>query len=84
MTANFHYGHAESVRANPLSRAGIPTCVALDPARALAVNTIMAVAAVPKGFDEVRDIRAARGGVELCARSGKTVRVRLDLSFLNP
>lgn len=84
VTSNFHYGHAESVRANPLSRAGIRTCVELDPARPLEVKTIMAVAAIPKGFDEVHDIRAARGGVELCARSGKTRRVRMDLSFLNP
>lgn len=82
VTANFHYGHAESVRANPLSRAGVPTCVTLDPNRPLEVKTIMAVAAVPKGFDEVRDIRAVRGGAELVARSGKTARARIDLSFL--
>ncbi|MEI6073187.1 MAG: hypothetical protein WCS31_15445 [Verrucomicrobiae bacterium] len=82
VTAFFHFGHAESVRPNALSRAGIPTCATLDPSRPLAVSSIMAVAPAPKGFDEVRDIRAVKNGVELVARSGKSVGVRLDPGFL--
>ena len=82
VTSFFHLGHAESVRPNALSRTGIPTSVALDPERPLSVNAIMAVAPIPKGFDEVRDIRPTGKGVELVSRSGKLVRVPLDTGFL--
>jgi hypothetical protein len=82
VTSFFHLGHAESVRPNALSRTGIPTSVALDPEHPLSVNAIMAVAPIPKGFDEVRDIRPTGKGVELVSRSGKLVRVPLDTGFL--
>ncbi len=84
VTANFHYGHAESVRSNPLSKAGIPTCLDFSSGTPVAINSIMAVAPIPKGFDEVRQIRKGKQGqtVELESRSGKTIRVPLNLSFL--
>jgi len=42
------------------------------------------VAPIPKGFDEVRQIRQGKRGqfVELQSRSGKTIKVPLNLSFL--
>lgn len=85
VTSYFHHGHAESVKPNALSRAGIPTALDFDPERSATLNSIMAVAPVPKGFDEVRHIRAAKDGrsVALESRSGKTVKVRLDLGFLS-
>lgn len=84
VTANFHYGHAESVRPNPLSKAGIPTGIEFEPGSPVSVNSIMAMAAIPKGFDEVRQIREGKGGrsVELESRSGKTIKVPLDAGFL--
>jgi hypothetical protein len=44
----------------------------------------MAVAPVPKGFDEVRNIREGKSGrfVELESRSGKSLKVPLGLDFL--
>lgn len=84
VTSYFHHGHAESVRPNPLSRAGIPTCFEFEPGSPATINSIMAVAPVPKGFDEVREIRKGKNGrsVELESRSGQTVKVPLDPGFL--
>ena len=84
VTSYFHQGHAESVRANPLSKAGIPTCLDFMPDSPVSVNSIMAVAPIPKGFDEVRHIREGKNGrsVELESLSGKTVKVPLAPGFL--
>ena len=82
VTSYFHYGLAESARANPLSRRGIPTTLTLHSRKPTAINYIMAVAEIPAGFDRVAAIRAAPGGVELVAASGKRVPCALDLEFL--
>jgi len=84
VTSYFHYGHAESVRPNPLAREGIPTFIEFVPGSPASVNSIMAVAPAPKGFDEVRHIREGknRRSVELESRSGKTIKVPLDPGFL--
>jgi hypothetical protein len=51
----------------------------------LTVNYIMAVAAVPEGFDQVAEITASPDGdaVTLRAASGKSVTVALDVAFLD-
>jgi len=84
VTANFHHGHAESVRPNPLGKAGIPTFIEFESSSPVAINSIMAVAPVPAGFDEVRHIRKGKNGssVELESRSGMTIKVPLDPEFL--
>jgi len=82
VTANFHHGLAESAAPNPVSKDGIPTCVALSKSRPLVVNTIMGVAGVPRGFDIVRAVRLLPDGVELRSASGKSVAARLDTGFL--
>lgn len=80
----FHYGLAESARPNELNRAGVPTCGQLDPKHPTSVNYIMAVAAIPRGFDIVKTIRAAKDNqsVTLTAKSGKQVTCPLNVSFL--
>jgi hypothetical protein len=85
VTANFHYGLAESARPNPLSRAGIATSIRMDPAKPLAINYIMAVAGIPKGFDTVKAILPAVGGnsVTLTSASGKSATAPINLQFLN-
>ena len=88
VTGCFHLGLAESVQPNALSAAGLPTTVRLNPKKSTTVNYIMAVAAVPKGFDRVAEIRAVKGavggaaGVELVAASGKRATCALDVEFL--
>ena len=83
VTANFHYGLKESVAPNPLSKRGIATTVMLDPRRPLVVNYIMAVAEVPRAFDRVVRVEAEQESVRVTSGSGKSVRVPLDVSFLN-
>jgi hypothetical protein len=82
VTANFHYGLAESAGRNPLRRRGVATALRLSRARPTTIRYIMAVAAVPRGFDRVADIRPAGEGVELVASNGLRSRVRIDLQFL--
>lgn len=81
-TSYFHHGLAESVRPNPLNRHGIPTTLALDPAAPTAVNYIIGVCAIPRGFDRVKTLRAVGGGIELAAHSGKRAACALDVGFL--
>jgi hypothetical protein len=81
-TSYFHYGLAESVKPNPLNRRGIPTAITLTPKNPLTFNYVSGVAAVPAGFDRVKSIRPANGGIELVAASGKRATASVDLTFL--
>jgi hypothetical protein len=81
-TSYFHYGLAESAKANPLNRRGIPTALRLHPRKPTTVNYIIGVAAIPAGFDRVAEIRAVAAGVELVAKSGKRVRCGVELDWL--
>lgn len=82
VTSYFHLGLAESVKPNAISRAGLPTAVQLDPKKPLRVAHIFAMAAVPRGFDEMKTITRAPGGVTLTARSGKKVFAPVELDFV--
>jgi hypothetical protein len=46
------------------------------------VAHILALAAIPRGFDAVADISPAPGGVVLTSRSGRRVVAPLDLDFV--
>ncbi len=84
VTSYFHYGLAESVAKNPISKNGHPTYLTLDPNKPLRVPYIMIMTPVPPGFDSVADIVAApdQHGVTLLSTSGKRVKVPVDLDFL--
>ncbi len=82
VTSYFHGGLAESVSANPLSRRGIPTSFRMNPKVPTDIRYIMAVAAIPAGFDRVKDIRPTKDGVELVAASGRSARCALNLTYL--
>ncbi len=84
VTAYFHYGLAESAKKNPLVAAGHATSFMLNPKTPLTVNYLMAIAPIPKGFDHVAQILPAADGesVQLASRSGRRIRVAIDLNFL--
>jgi hypothetical protein len=84
VTAYFHYGLTESVARNPLTAKGVPTCHRLQRNRPLVVNYIMAVAAIPAGFDRVAALEpeSNRQSVRLTSASGKSVSAPLALEFL--
>lgn len=82
VTSYFHTGLKPSAERNSLTERGYATTLELDPCKATRVNTIMAVAAIPDGFDHVENITAQKGAVELRSRSGLSVTASLDLQFL--
>jgi hypothetical protein len=84
VTSYFHYGLAESVRKNPLSAKGGATFFRLHPNRPLVANYIMAIAPIPRGFDRVARIVPPTDAqsVRLESRSGKAIRVPLDVGFM--
>ena len=82
VTSYFAEGIAASARANSLSERGIPTCITLSAEQPSIVNYVMAVAAIPKGFNRVASVREDNGGVEIVAESGEKVSTQIDLAFL--
>lgn len=83
VTSYFHDGLAESAAKNALNARGIPTTLTLHPQRPTVVNVIMGVAAVPKGFEEVKTIKRGMGGVVLTGCGRHRVTVPLDWAFLH-
>jgi len=81
VTSYFHFGLAESAAPNPLARTGVPTVLTLRPDRPLSVRYVMGVAAIPSGFDAVRQVLFRPGRLVLCARSGRRVEHPVDLTF---
>lgn len=83
ITGHFHDGLVVSAKPNSLTKRGFKTAHTLTPKKLLVVNYIMAVAAIPAGFERVADITAdGARGVVLHDQAGKTVKVKLDLSHL--
>lgn len=82
LTSYFAYGIAEAARPNLLTKMGLKTCLNLTPKKPLTVNYIMAVAIVPRGFNETKSIEPARNGVKLISSAGKSVTVPLCADFL--
>ncbi len=84
VTANFHFGLAESAGANPISEKGWPTCLKLDAEKQLVVNYIMGIAPIPAGFDRVQAIEpgADQKSITLAAAGGQQAAARVDLGFL--
>jgi hypothetical protein len=84
VTGYFHYGLAESARRNPLAAKGALTCHRLQAEQPLVVNYIMAIAAIPTGFDRVASITPAsdRQSVRLTSHNGSSVQAPVDLDFL--
>jgi len=82
VTSHFHDGLAESAASNSLTARGIPTALKLNPKRPTTVNLIMAVAAVPKGFETVRRIERQKDAVILFGENRLQVTAPVDWNFL--
>ena len=76
------YGHAASINPNPLSDAGIPTSITLDPNGSVSVRHILGGVPLPKGWRDVADIRAADGQLHLTNPDGAAVDHPFDDTFL--
>lgn len=82
LTSFFHYGLAQSARSNQLTAFGLRTCLNLTPNKPLVVNYIMAVAIVPRGFNDTKRMEPTRNGVELISSTDKSVKVPLRADFV--
>jgi hypothetical protein len=82
VTTYFAEGIAASARPNSLSERGIPTCIILSAEQPSTINYVMAVAAIPKGFNRVASVHENNGSVEIVAESGERVSTQIDLTFL--
>jgi hypothetical protein len=82
VTSYFHLGLAASARPNPVSRRGIATHRAFKPDAPFTVNYIMGVAAIPRGWDRVKNITRNVDGIVLHPGKGRAVHVPLDPQFL--
>ncbi len=79
--AYFHFGVAESAGDNP---SPVPTAFDLDPLVPTEIRYVMALAAVPDGFDIVETVEANGNEINILSRSGQGVRIGLDLGFVTP
>jgi hypothetical protein len=83
VTGNFHYGLAESAASNPIARKGYPTALQLRPDESLVIPYIMGIAAIPKGFDQVKQIEREKNGIRLIAANDKSAKAPVAMEFLD-
>ena len=76
------YGHAASIRPNPLSDAGIPTSLALDPEGPVSVHHVLGGLPMPEGWDDVASVVVSKGNLRLTSPIGETFNLPFDDSFL--
>jgi len=78
----FAEGLADSARANPISKMGIPTCVKLSPRKPTAVNYIQGVVKVPRGFTKVHTVSFSSGQATFTAVGGQKATIDVCHEFL--
>ena len=82
ITGFFHAGLADSARPNVLTKRGLTTCHQLRAGQPFAIRYIMAVAAIPRRFERVKNITIAPGNVTLVGEHGVKVSTPVDGAFL--
>ena len=76
------YGHKASIAPNPLSDAGIPTALTLDPAGEVEVRNVIGGVALPAGWNRVASVEAGASELVLSDEAGGRATVPYDASFL--
>lgn len=76
------YGHKASISPNPLNVLGIPTAVHLDPNGRVDVRHVIGAVPVPRGFQQVCDVRQGDGVVVVEDAAGTTLTLPFDAGFL--
>ncbi len=75
-------GHAASIAPNPLSRAGIPTALTLEPGGTVSVRHVLGGMPLPEGWEAVESIEAHDGVLRITGDKGKAVEHPFDGDFL--
>jgi len=76
------YGHKASVEPNPLSEAGIPTALSLDPDGTAAVRHVIGGLPLAKGAGEVFAVEIAGDGLRVTLNDGTGKDYPFDAAFL--
>lgn len=76
------YGHAASIAPNPLSDAGIPTAVSLQPGGSVALRHIVGGVPLPEGWRRVAAIEPGAGTLRIVGDHGDAVEHGYDPGFL--
>jgi hypothetical protein len=84
VTSYFHFGLAESVAENRVSKRGIPTVLRLRRDRSLVVSVIMGVVPIPPRFDRVESLKVSRNEITLRSGTGVVVKHPVDVTFVRP
>lgn len=83
VTSFFHYGLAESVAPNDVSKAGYPTVLQLRKNHPLRIPYILGVAPIPKTFGKVGSIVRIAGGIRIVPVKGRSIEIPADTAFLH-
>ncbi len=78
----FAEGLVDSLKSNVVTKAGIPTAVALSPKKPTVVNYVQGVVKVPAGFDRVKSVSFQAGKVVFVGAGGKKVSASVCCEFL--
>lgn len=76
------YGHKASIEPNPLSEAGIPTSLTLQPDGSVSVAHVIGGLSLPQGTGEVFDVEAGEGALRVTHNDGETRAYPFDSAFL--
>jgi hypothetical protein len=77
-------GHIKSINPNPLSLAGIPTAIQLEPDGTVDVRHVIGAVPVNPDFGQVSNVRAETGALIVEDVSGAALRLPFDADFLSP
>jgi len=78
----FDRGIAESCRANPVNRRGIPTSYSFSGKRPVEIRYVQGAVRVPKGFERIAKVRFVPGAAIFQSKSGGEVTVPVNHEFL--
>ena len=76
------HGHRASIAPNPLSQAGIPTALTLDPAGEVAVHNVIGTVPLPAGWGRIAAVERAGDGLVVRGAEGGQIAVPFDAAFL--
>jgi hypothetical protein len=78
------HGHAASIAPNPMSEAGIPTSLKLNPGGEAEVRHVVGGAPLPPGWTSIRFIEAEPNALKLESETGAELSLPFDRDFLFP
>ncbi|MCX5513106.1 hypothetical protein C3941_01505 [Kaistia algarum] len=76
------YGHRASTHPNPLTEAGVPTALVLDPDGEVSVGNVIGAVPLPEGWGKVARVSANGGLLTIEGEGGGRIEFPFDADFL--